>query len=104
MVPGGRYQQAWRGGIGIIRHNPGDGISGGAVLREAGAGRSRCRLMRSTEHDPGPFPGQRLGRSEPKTAAAAGHEVNPAAQPEVHLAILPQDMPRCASATGDPNR
>jgi hypothetical protein len=90
-VPGGRNQQAWRGGIGIIRHNPGDGVSRGAVLREAGLGRSGRSLMRSAEHDLGPFSGQRLGRSEPKTAAAAGHEVNPAAQPEIHPAILPQE-------------
>jgi hypothetical protein len=30
-----------------------------------------------------------LRRREPKTAAAAGHEVNPAVQSKIHPAILP---------------
>ena len=45
--------------------------------------------MRSAEHDARPVCDERLRRSEPKTAAAAGNEVNPAAQPKIHPAILP---------------
>ena len=46
--------------------------------------------MRSAEHHPGPVRDQCLRRSEPKTAAAAGDEVNPAVQSKIHPAILPE--------------
>lgn len=37
----------------------------------------------------GQFSERHLRRREPKTATAAGHEVNPAAQSKIHPAILP---------------
>ena len=45
--------------------------------------------MRGAEHDAGPVGDQCLRGGEPKTAAAAGHEVNPVAQSKIHPAILP---------------
>ncbi len=45
--------------------------------------------MRGAEHDAGPVDNQCLRGGEPKTAAAAGHEVNPVAQSKIHPAILP---------------
>ncbi len=45
--------------------------------------------MRSAEHDAGPIRDKCLRRGKPKTAAAAGHEVNPVAQAKIHPAILP---------------
>ena len=45
--------------------------------------------MRRAEHHPGPVRDECLRRSEPKTAAAAGDEVNPAVQSKIHPAILP---------------
>ena len=45
--------------------------------------------MRSAEHHAGPVRDECLRRRKPKTAAAAGHEVNPAAQAKIHLAIVP---------------
>ena len=44
--------------------------------------------MRSAERDAGPVRGKCLRRSQAKTAAAAGHEVNPVAQAKIHPAIL----------------
>ena len=45
--------------------------------------------MRSAEHDAGPVRDEFLRRREPETAAAAGNEVNPAAQSKIHPAIVP---------------
>ena len=45
--------------------------------------------MRSAEHHAGPVRDECLRRSEPKTAAATGDEVNPAVQSKIHPAILP---------------
>ena len=45
--------------------------------------------MRGAKYDAGPVGDQCLRGSEPKTTAAAGHEVNPVAQSKVHPAILP---------------
>src|SRR5208282_4136975 len=46
-------------------------------------------LVRSAEHHAGPVRDECLRRSEPKTAAAAGDQVNPAVQSKIHPAILP---------------
>ncbi len=89
-VLGGCDQPAWGGGIGVIGDDPGGGVSRSAVLREAGRGRSGRRLVGSAEHDAGPVGDQCLGRSEPKAAAAAGHQVDPVAQSQIHAAILPR--------------
>ena len=48
--------------------------------------------MRSAEHHPGPFRDECLRRREPKTAAAARDEVNPAVQSKIHPAILPGQL------------
>ena len=45
--------------------------------------------MRSAEHDAGAVRDKSLRGGKPKTAAAAGHEVNPVAQSEIHPDIVP---------------
>jgi hypothetical protein len=63
-------------------------LRGGVVL-EAGRSRGGRRLVGGAEHDAGPVCDECLGRGEPKAAAAAGHEVNPVAQSQIHAATLP---------------
>ena len=41
-------------------------------------------------HDASPVCNERLGCREAKAAAAAGHDVDPVAQSEIHPVILPQ--------------
>src|SRR4249920_1295366 len=70
-VLGRGNQPSWRGGICVIRGNPGDGVGRGRVLHEAGRGRRGRSLVGRAEHDAGSFPDESLGSSEPKSTAAA---------------------------------
>ena len=73
----------------VIRDDPRGRVSRGGVLRQARHGRNGRSLVRSAEQDAGPVRDKCLRRREPKTAAAAGDEVNPVAQSKIHPAILP---------------
>jgi hypothetical protein len=55
--------------------------------------------VRSAEYHPGSVRDQCLRRREPKTAAAARDEVNPAVQPKINPAILPA-IPHLGTALG----
>jgi hypothetical protein len=85
----GGDQPAWGGRIGVVSDDPGGGGSRGGVLGEAGHGRSGRRLVGSAEHDAGPVGDECLGCGEPKTPAAAGHQVDPVAQSQIHGAFCP---------------
>jgi hypothetical protein len=96
-VLGGSEQPVRGGGIGVVGDDPGGGVSRGGVVREAGHGCGRRRLVGGAEHDAGPVCDECLGRGESKAAAAAGHEVNPVAQSQIHAATLPWRAGRARS-------
>ena len=71
--------------IRVVGDDPGHPIICGA-RREAGCGRSRGGFVRAAEKYAPALRGECRGRGEPEAATAAGDEVGPVSQTEIHAA------------------